>query len=83
MFNVFKKKPNTGETITLKLSGLHCAACSLNIDDALEETPGVISSSTNYARQESVINFDPAKVNVDKLKQVIESLDYSVVSTKA
>lgn len=80
MFNPFKKSKAIGETITLKLSGLHCASCSLNIDDALEETPGVISSSTNYASQQSVITYDPAKVQVEVLKKVIESLDYQVVS---
>lgn len=54
MFNIFKKK-KTGEIITLKLSGLHCASCSLNIDGELEEVSGVISSNTSYARQESVL----------------------------
>lgn len=79
MFNLFGKKESGGATITLKLSGLHCASCSLNIDDALEDTPGVISASTNYARQESVINYDPAKVKITTLRNVIESLDYHVV----
>ena len=79
MLNLFKKKQSAGETVTLKLSGLHCASCSLNIDDALEETPGVIESTTSYAKQESVINYDPAKVKIADLKKVIENLDYKVL----
>lgn len=78
MFNLFKKKP-IGEIITLKLSGLHCVSCSLNIDGALEDTPGVISSSTSYAKQETKINYDPQKVALPALHKIIESLGYQVL----
>lgn len=78
MFNFFKKKP-AGTTITLKLSGLHCSSCSLNIDSDLEELPGVISTSTSYAKQESVITYDPKQVNPAKFSEVIEKLGYTVV----
>ncbi len=78
MLNLFKKK-QLGETVKLKLSGLHCASCSLNIDDSLESTPGVISSKTSYAKQESVINYAPAQVTIPALKKVITSLGYQVL----
>lgn len=79
MFNIFKKKA-TGETITLKLSGLHCASCSLNIDGELEEISGVVSSNTSYARQESVVTYDPALAKPDSFIKIIEGLGYKVVS---
>lgn len=66
-------------TTTLKLSGLHCVSCSLNIDDALEDLPGVTEASTSYAKQVSVITHDPDKVSVDDLQQTIESLGYKVL----
>lgn len=78
MFNLFKKN-QVGEIITLKLNGLHCTACSLTIDDELESTPGVFSASTNYAKQESVINYDPSKVELSLLRSSIEKLGYKVV----
>jgi copper chaperone CopZ len=78
MFNFFKKKP-AGTTITLKLSGLHCSSCSLNIDSEIEDLSGVISTSTSYARQESVITYDPALTDPSKFRPVIEKLGYSVV----
>ncbi len=78
MFNLFKKKP-AGTTITLKLSGLHCSSCSLNIDTDLEELPGVISTSTSYAKQESVITYDPKQATPAKFSEVIEKLGYTVV----
>lgn len=78
MFNLFKKQP-IGTTITLQLSGLHCSSCSLNIDGELEELKGVISSNTSYAKQESVITYDPAVVDPSSFRPAIEALGYKIV----
>ena len=78
MYNLFKKKP-LGTTITLKLNGLHCSACSLNIDSDIEDIPGVISNSTSYAKQETVITYDPKLVSPSKFREVIEKLGYKVI----
>lgn len=78
MFNFFKKTP-TGTTITLKLSGLHCSSCSLNIDSEIEDLPGVISTSTSYAKQESVITYDPGVSDPKSFTAVIEKLGYTVI----
>lgn len=78
MFNLFKKQ-STGTTITLKLSGLHCSSCSLNIDSELEDLPGVISTSTSYAKQESVITYDPGLTDPSQFSSVIQKLGYQVI----
>ena len=78
MFNLFKKPP-TGTTITLKLSGLHCSSCSMNIDGELEDTLGVISSTTSYAKQESVITYDPKLAKPAVFISAIEKLGYKVL----
>ncbi len=78
MFNFLKKKP-TGTTVTLKLSSLHCSSCSLNIDSELEDLPGVISTSTSYAKQESVITYDSALADPSHFTPVIENLGYKVI----
>lgn len=78
MFSLFKKEPS-GTTITLRLSGLHCSACSLNIDSELEDLPGVVSSETSYAKQESVITYDPKLTGPAHFKPIIEKLGYKVV----
>lgn len=80
MLNIFKKQPK-GETVTLKLSGLHCSSCSLNIDGELEDTKGVIKSTTSYAKQESVIEYDPNLSKPATLIKVVESLGYKVLSS--
>lgn len=79
MFNFFNKPPK-GEKITLKLTGLHCASCSLNIDGELEEISGVISSNTSYATQETVVYYDPKITKPIQFKKSIEKLGYTVLT---
>lgn len=79
MFGLFKKQTTViGEKLDLKLSGMHCTSCSLNIDGELEETEGVISVQTSYAKSQTTINFDPVRVKKEKLVEVIEKLGYKV-----
>lgn len=78
MLNIIKKR-NKGQTVTFKIEGMHCNSCAMNIDGELEDTEGVSIAETNYAKSETVITYDPAKVTEAKLKEVIKSLDYSVV----
>lgn len=81
MFNILKPKNKlVGENITLKLSGLHCTSCSLNIDGTLEEVKGVISSSTSYAKSQTTIVYNPDFTTKEALIKVITQLGYAVVS---
>ena len=63
--------------VTLKLSGLHCTACSLLIDTVLEELEGVHRAKTSYAGQIVEVEFDEGKVIVEKMISVIKNEGYS------
>lgn len=83
MLGFFKKKetsPAQKQTVVFKLNGLHCTSCSLNIDGALEDTPGVWSATTSYAHSTTRVEFDPMIVGADQLSKVIVELGYSVVT---
>ena len=47
----------------LKIEGMHCASCAMNIDFDLEDLDGVKSSNTNYAKSETEVEFDEDKIN--------------------
>lgn len=66
------------EKTKLKLSGLHCTSCAVNIDLTIEDIPGVKSSNTNYAKSESEVTFDPTKTNLEFIKNAIHNLGYQV-----
>lgn len=84
MFDFLKKKPSpvAHETAKFSIDGMHCSSCSLTIDDELEETDGVLKSSTSYAKAKTVVDFDPQKISTEKIQQVIESLEYSAKLVK-
>jgi len=65
------------KTLKLKISGMHCTSCAMDIDGTLEDTDGVVEANTNYAKQEMEVKFDEGKVSKEKIDSVISSLGYS------
>ena len=78
MFNFLKTQQPQGTKTTFTIDGMHCTSCSMNIDGELEDTPGVISANTSYAKAQTVVEYDPEKVSKSELKKVIEGLEYTV-----
>lgn len=76
----FSKQTIKGEKLLLKINGLHCTSCVLNIDGSLEDLKGVFSSQTNYAKSQTQIQYDPALVSIKKLIKTIEEQGYQVES---
>ena len=68
---------NKIQKIILKISGMHCVSCSLNIDGELEDTPGVIAAQTSYPKSQTSIEFDPQQVTIERLQTVIQALGYT------
>lgn len=75
MFSILNKKP-TGETLSLKVQGMHCVSCAMNIDGALEDTSGVVSAETSYARSEVKICYQSEKITKEQLIKVIAEQGY-------
>ena len=55
---------------------MHCVSCAINIDFELEDLKGVKEATTNYAKQKTVITYDPEVTSVKKIKEVFKKLDY-------
>lgn len=60
----------------LKIEGMHCSSCAMSIDFDLEDLEGVITSETNYAKQELKIEFDGEKVDLEKITEAIKKTGY-------
>lgn len=63
--------------LKLKIDGMHCTSCAMNIDGELEDTEGVKESNTNYAKQVTEVEFDDTKINLQKIINIIKSVGYS------
>ena len=68
MSKIIKKK--------LKIEGMYCTSCCLNIDGDLEDyVKGVKKASTNYARQECEVEFEE-KVGIEQIIAQIKKTGY-------
>jgi Cu+-exporting ATPase len=63
--------------ITLKVGGMHCAACALNIETALKKTGGVISADVSFPLERARIAYDPDLISVSDMIKTIESVGYT------
>jgi len=54
---------------------MHCTSCAMNIDFALEDM-GVKSAKTSYAKQETELEFDEAKIKPEKIIEQIKKTGY-------
>lgn len=76
MFSFLKAKPQ-GKQVTLKISGMHCTSCAMNIDGELEDTPGVFSASTSYAKSTTQVNYNPQQVSKKDLIKAVKKAGYT------
>lgn len=65
--------------VIFQIKGMHCSSCAMNIDGELEDSDGVQKANTSYARGETEVEFDDAKVNEERLISIIRKIDYDAV----
>jgi copper chaperone CopZ len=63
-----------------KILGMHCSSCAMNIDGELEDTEGIKSSNTSYAKQETKVEFDEKKLDDKKILEIIKDVGYTAQS---
>lgn len=62
--------------IVLKIKGMHCSSCALNIDGELEDTDGIHESNTSYAKQITTVTFNSNLIDEPKIVEVIKRVGY-------
>uniref|UniRef100_A0A671U6P5 P-type Cu(+) transporter n=1 Tax=Sparus aurata TaxID=8175 RepID=A0A671U6P5_SPAAU len=60
--------------IMLRVKGMHCRSCVVNIQDNISKLPGVSSVEVSLEEEKASICYDPLKVTVTQLQQAIEAL---------
>lgn len=68
MSKIIKKK--------LKIEGMHCSSCAMNIDFDLEDLDGIKTAKTNYAREDCEVEFDEEKTRAEDIIGSIEKTGY-------
>ncbi|MEI0531851.1 heavy metal translocating P-type ATPase [Brachyspira pilosicoli] len=65
--------------MTLKIGGMHCAACSRAVERALKKTEGIEEANVNIATEKAVFNYDEKKIKYDDIVNVIVKAGYQVL----
>ncbi|KAM4621281.1 copper-transporting ATPase 1 [Polymixia lowei] len=58
----------------LRVTGMHCRSCVVNIQDNIAMLPGVSSVEVSLEKEKASICYDPLKITVPQLQQAIEAL---------
>ncbi len=61
------------------IEGMHCAACSLTVEDALRQVPGVVSAQVSAASQRARVVWSSAVVQPSGWMQAVQQAGYRAV----
>ncbi len=62
--------------VTLKITGMSCAACAARIEKKLNSLPGVTKAAVNLATEQAVVEYDPGQIKVADMLKAVEALGY-------
>ena len=67
------------ETVSLKVDGMACGACSAKVGTTLTQIKGVQEQKVSHEDKNAVVTFDPAKVSREQVIAAIEKTGFKVV----
>jgi len=71
------------EKASIHVTGMTCTTCARTIAKGLSHTPGVKQADVNFASEKASLEYDPAKVNLAKIKDTVSQLGYGVATKKS
>ncbi|SFM79471.1 heavy metal translocating P-type ATPase [Methanolobus profundi] len=77
-----KPEPGSVAEIAFKVSGMHCSACSQNVERTLKKQEGVISASVNLPTERAAVSYDPALIKPEDMEKAIDAIGYHVVKDR-
>jgi Cu+-exporting ATPase len=69
--------------VTLPVTGMTCANCSLTIERNLKRLGGVESAAVNLATEKASVSYDPSVVNEVDFLALIRDIGYDVATARA
>lgn len=63
---------------SLPVKGMDCASCAMTIEKSLKKLDGVNVCEVNYATEKVKVEYDPKKIDIDKMNEKISPLGYTI-----
>jgi len=78
-----KSKSNKSEKAHIHITGMTCTTCAATIEKGLAETPGVEQANVSFASEKAIVEYDPSRVDLTKIKDTISQIGYGVATKKS
>ena len=62
--------------VSLKISGMTCAACAARVDKKLNRLTGVKEANVNLSTERATVKYEPGRVRVEDLIEAVQALGY-------
>ncbi len=75
--------PRAGNSVRKQfpVTGMSCASCAANIESTIKKQPGVVSASVNLASQIVTLDYLPAEITPDDLREAVVSAGYDLITS--
>lgn len=67
---------NKVECVEFKVSGMSCESCEYHITSEVNKLAGIQSVAASYEKSNTIVVFDPQQVNINQIRQAIDSTGY-------
>lgn len=67
------------DEVTLRINGMHCASCTMNVENFLIRLDGIFDVKADLTSQTAKVCYDKTKVTVDDMEGVIKSLGFELL----
>ncbi|XP_006877003.1 PREDICTED: copper-transporting ATPase 2 isoform X2 [Chrysochloris asiatica] len=65
---------SNGVTLQLRVDGMHCKSCVINIEENISQLPGVQSVQVSLENRTAQVQFEPSCISPVSIKKTIEAL---------
>ncbi|MBQ6629276.1 MAG: heavy metal translocating P-type ATPase [Methanobrevibacter sp.] len=70
------------DEMTLRIQGMHCASCTMNVENFLIRLDGIFDVKADLTSQSAKIRYDSSKVTLDEIEKVIDSLGFELLGVE-
>jgi Cu+-exporting ATPase len=78
-----KTNSEKSDRASIRITGMTCTTCAATIEKGLSQTPGVEQADVNFASEKASIKYDPAKMDLGRIKDTVSQLGYGVATKKS
>lgn len=73
---IIKTSSAGSPSVSLSLSGMHCASCAQLIERSLNKVPGVKKASVNFSAEKALVYFDEGQQNLPAALEAVAKAGY-------